>query len=340
MRRPLLAALVALVAATLVPAIAAAAAAPASPVAPAARLADPGFTRELQHTAGILPARVHIAGVDVGGLQADAALTFVKASFAQPLVVVLAGRRIRVAPADLGAVAYAGQAVRRALAVSPGHRVDLTVRVPGAGVRAFVNRLATRFDRTAKARKLALRNFRPVLTVGVVGRRIDRNRAIAAIVRGLTSGSRKDVALAVLTVKPAVPAVASTQLIVVRRASNALELFDGVKLVRRFAVATGQSAYPTPLGTFQIIVKQRDPWWYPPASPWAKGEEPVPPGPGNPLGTRWMGLSAPLVGIHGTNNPASLGYSRSHGCIRMRIDQAEWLFERVDVGTKVMIVPA
>jgi L,D-transpeptidase ErfK/SrfK len=104
-------------------------------------------------------------------------------------------------------------------------------------------------------------------------------------------------------------------------------------------VATGQSSYPTPIGKFEIIVKQRNPWWYPPAgSAWAEGEEPVPPGPGNPLGTRWMGISSPYVGIHGTFNSYSIGYSASHGCVRMLIPEVEWLFERVDVGTPVFIV--
>jgi lipoprotein-anchoring transpeptidase ErfK/SrfK len=63
----------------------------------------------------------------------------------------------------------------------------------------------------------------------------------------------------------------------------------------------------------------------------------VPPGPGNPLGTRWMGISAPAVGIHGTPNAASIGYSASHGCVRMRIPDAEWLFQHVAVGTPVLI---
>ena len=106
-----------------------------------------------------------------------------------------------------------------------------------------------------------------------------------------------------------------------------------------FRVATGQSSYPTPIGQFEIIVKQRNPWWYPPAgSAWAEGEEPVPPGPGNPLGTRWMGISSPYVGIHGTLDSCSIGYSASHGCVRMLIPEVEWLFERVDVGTPVFIV--
>ena len=83
---------------------------------------------------------------------------------------------------------------------------------------------------------------------------------------------------------------------------------------------------------------QRNPWWYPPPSGWAADSDPVPPGPGNPLGTRWMGISAPYVGIHGTPDAASIGYSASHGCIRMRIPDAEWLFRHVDVGTPVFIL--
>jgi L,D-transpeptidase ErfK/SrfK len=98
--------------------------------------------------------------------------------------------------------------------------------------------------------------------------------------------------------------------------------------------------YPTPLGRFRIVVKWKNPWWYPPDSDWAEGKEPIPPGPGNPLGTRWMGISAPGVGIHGTPDAASLGYSLSHGCIRMAISEAEWLFTRIDVGTTVFIVRA
>jgi lipoprotein-anchoring transpeptidase ErfK/SrfK len=53
-----------------------------------------------------------------------------------------------------------------------------------------------------------------------------------------------------------------------------------------------------------------------------------------------MGLSAPGVGMHGTPDAASIGYSASHGCIRMRIPEAEWLFNRVGVGTPDFIVRA
>src|SRR4029453_9825770 len=110
--------------------------------------------------------------------------------------------------------------------------------------------------------------------------------------------------------------------IVIRRGSNRLYLYKGPRLNRLFPVATGQSVYPTPLGSFHIIVMWRNPWWYPPNSPRGPGEEPTPPGTNNPPGTRWMGISAPGVGIHGTNNDASIGYSVSHGCIRMHVSDA------------------
>jgi lipoprotein-anchoring transpeptidase ErfK/SrfK len=127
-------------------------------------------------------------------------------------------------------------------------------------------------------------------------------------------------------------------IVVIDRSANTLVLYDGARKVRAFRVATGSPYYPTPSGTWRIVDKQLWPTWYPPASDWAKGLKPVPPGPGNPLGTRWMGLNAYAVGIHGTPDAASIGYSASHGCIRMQVWEAEWLFDRVRLGTPVVIV--
>jgi lipoprotein-anchoring transpeptidase ErfK/SrfK len=121
------------------------------------------------------------------------------------------------------------------------------------------------------------------------------------------------------------------------RGANTLTLFDGTRRVRAFRVATGRSEYPTPSGVYSVVDMQQNPWWRPPDSEWARGLKPIPPGPGNPLGTRWMGLSAPGVGIHGTPDAASIGYSASHGCIRMQIPDAEWLFTQVRIGTPVAI---
>ena len=87
-----------------------------------------------------------------------------------------------------------------------------------------------------------------------------------------------------------------------------------MKLRRDFGVATGQSRYPTPLGKWEVVVKWRNPWWVQLlASDRANDAEPIPLVLATLLGTRWMGLSAPAVGIHGTPDPASIGYSVSDG---------------------------
>ena len=125
--------------------------------------------------------------------------------------------------------------------------------------------------------------------------------------------------------------------IVIDQSQHSLTLYREGRRPLRFGVAVGQPAYPTPLGTFSVITKVVDPTWTPPDSPWAQGALPIPPGPDNPLGTRWIGISSPNVGIHGTNDPASIGYSVSHGCIRMQIADVERLYDMVYVGTSVTI---
>jgi hypothetical protein len=232
------------------------------------------------------------------------------------------------------------QAVNRAARARAGTRVPLSVRVQGARVRAYVARLAERWDREAVDSRLFLRGLKPFITADARGRRFDRIGAAEAIVSALVRNRRTPVRLRARTIEPEVTRDGFGPVVVIRRSSNRLDLYDGMKPQRTFGVATGQSRYPTPLGRFEIVVKWQNPWWYPPDSDWAEGQEPVPPGPGNPLGTRWMGISSPGVGIHGTPDPGSIGYSVSHGCIRMQIPEAEWLFERVSVGTPVFIVAA
>jgi len=125
--------------------------------------------------------------------------------------------------------------------------------------------------------------------------------------------------------------------IVVDLSSLRLYLYLKGKLFKSFPVATGQPAYPTPTGTFAITSKVKDPTWYPPNSDWAKNTKPIPPGVENPLGTRWMGTSAPGVAIHGTPEDYSIGTHASHGCIRMHVWDAETLFNYVVVGMPVII---
>jgi len=287
-----------------------------------------------------LPQGVTIGGIHVGGLSPDAAYAVVRASFRSPLVLKLGPNRVTVPVAGLGAVAYAKTAVSRARSASPGTSVLLGVSVRGGAVRRLVDSLTKRYTRDPIDARVLLRNLKPFITKAEPGTTINRRGAIAAILRALRDNRRTGIDLPYEDLQPAVTRANFGPVIVIHRGSNHLYLYQGMKPWRTFTVATGQKIYPTPLGRFNIVVKWKDPWWYPPNSPWAQGAKPIPPGPGNPLGTRWMGISSPGVGIHGTPDPASLGYSASHGCIRMYIPYAEWLFDHVEVGTPVYIVPA
>jgi lipoprotein-anchoring transpeptidase ErfK/SrfK len=282
---------------------------------------------------------VTVAGVHVGGLGSDAAYQAVRLAFESPLVLVARTQRISVSAEELGAVAYVRSAVAGALHAAPRTTVTLRVRVEGSAVRGYVAELAKRLDRKPVDASVLLRNLQPVVTKSAVGWRLDRKAAERALVSALVSNRRGAVRLPLRKVQPEV-AKTTLPIVVIHRDSNTLYLYNGEKLTREFHVATGQSAYSTPLGRFSVVVKWRNPWWYPPSSPWAKGARPIPPGPGNPLGTRWMGLSSPGVGIHGTPDAASIGYSLSHGCIRMLIPDAEWLFDHVEIATPVFIVAA
>jgi len=286
----------------------------------------------------LLPARVHVAGVKVGGLDAGAATRAVKQAFASPLTIRVDKRTFELRPARLAA-AYVDGAIRRASVSAPGTRVPLVVAVRGSAVRDVVSRLARQVEHRAARGPLALqlRNGKPYVAPNAFGRELDTASVLRHVVHELTTNQRAPLRFATKTVEPRALASLSSSVIVINRGKNLLSLYHGTSLWRQFRVATGQAAYPTPAGRFQIAVKWKNPWWYPPPDPWAIGEKPTPPGPGNPLGTRWMGLTAPGVGIHGTPKPESIGYSESHGCIRMLIPQAEWLFEHVDVGTTVFI---
>lgn len=115
-----------------------------------------------------------------------------------------------------------------------------------------------------------------------------------------------------------------------------LYFFRNGAFVRFIPVSIGdEEGFPTRTGAFHVIEKIANPTWYPPA--WAPDRKPVPPGPNNPLGTHWIGLSLPLTGIHGTNEPLNVGNSVTHGCIRAYPEAVVQLFEEVKVGWPVRI---
>ena len=141
-----------------------------------------------------------------------------------------------------------------------------------------------------------------------------------------------------------VPA-ALEQGILINLPQRLLFLFEDGRLVAWYPVAVGQPDWQTPTGSYKVVTRETDPVWDVPVSIQRemrqKGErvrKKVPPGPDNPLGEYWMGLSMSCCGIHSTNAPQSVYSFQTHGCIRMNPEDAEDLFYRVEVGVPVEII--
>ncbi len=123
--------------------------------------------------------------------------------------------------------------------------------------------------------------------------------------------------------------------------------FEDKRITDAYPVALGQPArkWQTPMGAFKVIQLREDPTWRVPASIQqemeAEGKEvidEVEPGPDNPLGKFWIGLSLPVLGIHGTNHPRSIYSFRTHGCIRLHPDDIEALYQSIDYNDEGEIV--
>ncbi len=112
---------------------------------------------------------------------------------------------------------------------------------------------------------------------------------------------------------------ATKRVIVVSLEDRKLALVEDGKVKKIYTVAVGKPSTPSPVGTFTIERRVMNPTY-------SHDGRVVPPGPGNPVGTRWMGLSIHGYGIHGTNEPKSIGKAASHGCIRMAKADLEELY--------------
>jgi lipoprotein-anchoring transpeptidase ErfK/SrfK len=287
----------------------------------------------------VIAAGVQIGSVDVGGMTSDEATAAVEEAYFAPIAVRVGHYGDSVSPRKFWTSLHLAAAVQAALTAPADTAVPLTPTFATKPIVKWVQKLARKTYRAPVDGRLLLRHNRPFFTHSHPGRALRKFPTRMKVEHQILSGVRTVIVAPVK--KLAATATTSEPVIVIHRGVNRLYFYNGTHLVRVFPVATGQPAWPTPLGHFQIVVKQKNPWWFPPTQDsWAAGAQPVPPGPGNPLGTRWMGLSAPGVGIHGTSEPWSIGHSESHGCIRMQVPSAEWLYNRVRIGTPVFIIPA
>jgi lipoprotein-anchoring transpeptidase ErfK/SrfK len=118
------------------------------------------------------------------------------------------------------------------------------------------------------------------------------------------------------------------RVIVVSLEDRKLALVEDGQVKKVYTVAVGKPSTPSPVGTFTIERRVVNPTYH-------HNGKTVLPGPGNPVGTRWMGLSKHGYGIHGTNEPNSIGKAASHGCIRMAKADLEEFYELVAEGDTV-----
>jgi len=305
-----------------------------------------------------LPSGAFIQGVEVGGLRFDAAVARVRekveAPLRRPVKVRVDDFEVATTPWDLGYRADVAAVVRQALSSGRSGTVAsrLTSRVFGAGGAPFLEvrptwgpgtlddvlaRAARTVGAAPKDADIDVSTGWVRVVPGKAGKEIDVEASKRAVMDGVALGD--DTVRLVARPLKAGADPALSKVILVRAGENRLYLYENGQIARSWPVATGAAAYLTPPGLWRVTQKIVNPSWYNPGSAWAKGLPAViGPGPGNPLGTHALALDAPAILIHATSNSGSIGYSESHGCIRMtEADEAD-LFSMVPVGTRVAIV--
>ncbi|MGI8809707.1 MAG: L,D-transpeptidase family protein [Acidimicrobiales bacterium] len=311
-----------------------------------------------RHASRTLPSGAFIQGVDVGGLRFDDAVARVRekveAPLHRPVKVTVDAFQVQTSPWDLGYRVDVPGAVREAM----GSRSDGNVlsrvssQLFSSGPAPFLE-LRPKWGPGAldkvvadagKVVGVAPKDADLDISTGWVkvvpekaGKEIDVEASKRAVMDGVTLGD-STVRLVARPLKAAADPTMS-KVILVRAGENMLYLYENGQIVKQWPVATGAKGYLTPEGVHRITQKIVNPSWHNPGSAWARGLPAViGPGPNNPLGTRALRLDAPAILIHATANRASIGYSESHGCIRMTEENEAELFGLVDVGTRVAVV--
>ncbi len=132
-------------------------------------------------------------------------------------------------------------------------------------------------------------------------------------------------------------AIAYVPNLVLNLSERRVSLYRGDMLVASYAVAVGREGWNTPTGQFSVFQKQVDPAWEHPFTGVV-----IPPGPDNPLGSRWIGFwsdGTNSIGFHGTPDESLIGSAVSHGCVRMRNEDVQALYEQVELDTVVTVLP-
>jgi lipoprotein-anchoring transpeptidase ErfK/SrfK len=218
---------------------------------------------------------------------------------------------------------------------------DVTYSQPA--IDRVVRRVQRKLNRPAKDASVDLEHGSFDPTPSQTGRRVKFNTLRKDITAALLAPhASKTVRVHAKTVEPNVSseqlAAKYPAVIMVNRSAFTLTLYKHLKAVKTYGIAVGMVGLETPAGLYHIENKEVNPSWHVPNSAWAGdlAGTVVPPGPGNPIQARWMGIYAG-AGIHGTTDDGSIGSAASHGCIRMHIPDVIELYDQVDVGAPVYI---
>ncbi|MFA5843818.1 MAG: L,D-transpeptidase/peptidoglycan binding protein [Coriobacteriia bacterium] len=306
----------------------------------------------------VAPLGVTVEGHDVGGLQRIAVRDVIEDTVARPYLEPLAatyrGRTFVLPAADYVRVDVDGM-IGEALAPQTGASIarrlylrvtgrpvttDVAIRVSAdeTALRRWVTETASAIDTRAVDATLTMNGDRLVVKRDRLGHRVRVDDSVTVLSDALEHGV-KTVELRADLITASVEASSFGQTLLVRKSERRVYLYDVDRMVKSYPCAIGTPGWPTPNGWFRIVNKRKNPSWSNPHSSWATGmPDYIPPGPGNPLGTRALDLSAAGIRIHGTTKDWSIGQAASHGCMRMHRWDIEDLFDRVRVGARVIIV--
>lgn len=328
-------------------------------------LAAPASAATDDDTAVIGPGTL-VGGVEVGGQTISQAAATLQERLVPELnarvTVAIGSRRFhmggRKAKVSLDALRSARRAyyaardagvptatTREAGGSVSGLSVPPAVSVSTSAIRAWADKVTRHVTRRPRSAKLRLGLTRMRVTKARRGFTVDASQIAGRVRDAFTDPTidRTKLRQPLQALEPKTTLAelrrANATILTVDRSHFKLRLFRKLRLSKTYGIAVGMSGLETPAGEYHITSKQVDPAWHVPNSSWAGSlaGQVIPGGaPNNPLVARWLGIQDG-VGIHGTNEPWSIGSAASHGCIRMRPEDVIDLYPRVPMGAPVLI---
>jgi lipoprotein-anchoring transpeptidase ErfK/SrfK len=307
---------------------------------------------------------VEIAGIDVGGHSRSEARDLLKTNVVRPLMqpvtVKFEDKTYEISPKDIGMDADVDgmldeavdasregglptRLVRYATDGAVSKNLDAKIGYSDEELDKAVADIAEKIDRDPVDATITPSPDSIEPTPGEDGIKVDKDELNDEVAEALQQGVGDRTVTPDVTKTP--PEVTTDELaakyptyITIDRGNFKLILWKNLKIKKTYGIAVGQAGLETSAGTYTINDKQVNPSWHVPDSAWAGdlAGQVIPPGPGDPLVARWMGFFDG-EGIHGTNEPDSIGSAASHGCVRMRPEDVIDLYDRVPLGTPLYI---